>query len=106
MTVGAITITPVTAIHNTSSNSPINFESFRHKDKYKELKRERDRDYERDCERNRDRDRGHHDRSMDRLGLKDERMRRDSGAYIGGHFSGNREEEHWMIRDRDSRDPR
>ncbi|XP_024869054.1 serine/threonine-protein kinase fray2-like isoform X2 [Temnothorax curvispinosus] len=60
------------------------------------MKRDRDRD--------RDRDRGH-DRS-DRLSIsKDDRMRRD--GYNMGHYSGSREDDHWLPRDgRDMRDGR
>lgn len=60
------------------------------------MKRDRDRD--------RDRDRGH-DRG-DRLSIgKDERMRRD--GYNMGHYSGSREDDHWLPRDgRDMRDGR
>ena len=46
---------------------------------------------------------------MDRLsGVKDERIRRDSGGYaIGGHYSGSRDDDHWVPRDvRDPRDNR
>lgn len=76
----------------------------RHKEKeskHKDMKRERERD--------RDRDRAHSDRGMDRMsGSKDERIRRDSGGYsISGHYSGSREDDHWLSRDgRDMRDGR
>lgn len=62
----------------------------------------------RDRERDRDRDRGHNDRGMDRIsGGKDDRIRRDSGGYNMGHYSGSREDDHWLSRDgRDMRDGR
>jgi len=62
------------------------------------------RDRERDRDRDRDRDRGH-DRGMDRIsGGKDDRIRRD-GGYNMGHYSGSREDDHWLSRDgRDMRD--
>lgn len=60
----------------------------------------------RDRERDRDRDRGHNDRSIDRIsGSKDDRIRRDGGGYNMGHYSGSREDDHWLSRDgRDMRD--
>lgn len=63
----------------------------------------------RDRERDRDRDRTHSDRNMDRMsGGKDERIRRDSGGYnMSGHYSGSRDDDHWLSRDgRDMRDGR
>lgn len=60
------------------------------------MKRDRDRD--------RDRDRGH-DR-CDRISIgKDDRIRRE--GYNMGHYSGSREDDHWLSRDgRDMRDGR
>lgn len=61
----------------------------------------------RDRERDRDRDRGHNDRGMDRIsGGKDDRIRRDSGGYNMGHYSGSREDDHWSRDGRDMRDGR
>ncbi|XP_066591256.1 chromodomain-helicase-DNA-binding protein 1 isoform X2 [Prorops nasuta] len=106
VTIGAITITPISSGSNVSSGGTIG-DTSRHKDqkdsKHKEAnKRDRDRD--------RERDRMHGDRSTDRLsGGKDERIRRDSGGYNmgGGHYSGNRDDDHWPPRDgRDMRDGR
>lgn len=61
-------------------------------------------------DRERDRDRGHNDRSIDRIGRggKDDRIGRESGGYGGiGHYSGSREDDHWLSRDgRDMRDSR
>ncbi|XP_014204371.1 chromodomain-helicase-DNA-binding protein 1 isoform X2 [Copidosoma floridanum] len=115
LTIGAITITPITASPNSTPHMA-NSLDMRHKDpkdlsKHKDPKRDRERDRdrgrdrERDRDRDRERDRSHGDR-MDRLGVKDERIRRDSGGYVGGHYSGGRDDEHWMTRDRDSRDGR
>lgn len=59
----------------------------------------------RDRERDRDRDRGH-DRSIDRIRGKDDRIGRDSGYGIA-HYSGSRDDDHWLSRDgRDMRDNR
>ncbi|XP_026669503.1 chromodomain-helicase-DNA-binding protein 1 isoform X2 [Ceratina calcarata] len=104
VTIGAITITPITSTPNSTSSTTNSVDTPRHKEKeskHKDMKRDRDRD--------RDRDRPHSDRSMDRMsGSKDERIRRDSGGYsIGGHYSGSREDDHWLSRDgRDMRDGR
>ncbi|XP_018355978.1 PREDICTED: chromodomain-helicase-DNA-binding protein 1 isoform X2 [Trachymyrmex septentrionalis] len=101
VTIGAITITPITSTPNSTSNTTNSSDTSRHKEqkesKHKDMKRDRDRD--------RDRDRGH-DRG-DRLSMnKDDRMRRDSG-YNMGHYSGSREDDHWLSRDgRDMRDSR
>ncbi|XP_024942865.1 chromodomain-helicase-DNA-binding protein 1 isoform X3 [Cephus cinctus] len=102
VTTGSVTITPVTSTPNSTSSTTNSVETPRQKEpkesKHKDIKRERDRD--------RDRDRTHSDRGMDRLsGGKDERTRRDSGGYnMTGHYSGSREDDHWMSRD--GRDPR
>ncbi|XP_036148623.1 chromodomain-helicase-DNA-binding protein 1 isoform X3 [Monomorium pharaonis] len=99
VTIGAITITPITSTANSTSNTTNSADISRHKEqkesKHKDMKRDRDRD--------RDRDRGH-DRG-DRLSLsKDDRIRRD--GYNMGHYSG-REDDHWLPRDgRDIRDGR
>ncbi|XP_031835828.1 chromodomain-helicase-DNA-binding protein 1 isoform X4 [Nomia melanderi] len=105
VTIGAITITPITSTPNSTSSTTNSTDTPRHKEKEskhnKDVKRDRDRD--------RDRDRAHGDRSMDRMsGGKDERIRRDSGGYsISGHYSGSREDDHWLSRDgRDMRDGR
>ncbi|XP_076760989.1 chromodomain-helicase-DNA-binding protein 1 isoform X3 [Xylocopa sonorina] len=104
VTIGAITITPITSTPNSTSSTTNSVDTPRHKEKeskHKDMKRDRDRD--------RDRDRAHSDRSIDRMsGSKDERIRRDSGSYnIGGHYSGSREDDHWLSRDgRDIRDGR
>ncbi|XP_078049709.1 chromodomain-helicase-DNA-binding protein 1 isoform X3 [Augochlora pura] len=105
VTIGAITITPITSTPNSTSSTTNSTDTPRHKEKEskhnKDVKRDRDRD--------RDRDRTHSDRSMDRMsGGKDERIRRDSGGYsISGHYSGSREDDHWLSRDgRDMRDGR
>ncbi|TGZ51023.1 Chromodomain-helicase-DNA-binding protein 1 [Temnothorax longispinosus] len=100
VTIGAITITPITSTPNSTSSTTNSADMSRHKEqkesKHKDMKRDRDRD--------RDRDRGH-DRS-DRLSIsKDDRMRRD--GYNMGHYSGSREDDHWLPRDgRDMRDGR
>ncbi|XP_044576012.1 chromodomain-helicase-DNA-binding protein 1 isoform X2 [Cotesia glomerata] len=104
----ASSATPVPLGSNSNSNSGNSVsgsDSLRQKDAKetskhnKEGKRDRDRDRDRDRERDR-----MHDRGMDRLGGKDERIRRDSGGYnVGGHYSG-RDDDHWP--GRDSRDPR
>ncbi|KAK0173779.1 hypothetical protein PV328_006926 [Microctonus aethiopoides] len=98
MTIGATTITPLISTSNSTNTSG---DTSRHKEP-KDLKH---KDVKRDRERDRDRERTH-DRSADRLsGPKDERIRRDSGGYgIGGHYSGSRDEDHWLPRD--GRDPR
>ncbi|XP_012135150.1 chromodomain-helicase-DNA-binding protein 1 isoform X4 [Megachile rotundata] len=104
VTIGAITITPITSTPNSTSSTTNSVDTPRHKEKeskHKDIKRDRERD--------RDRDRTHSDRNMDRMsGGKDERIRRDSGGYsIGGHYSGSREDDHWVSRDgRDIRDGR
>ncbi|XP_050480043.1 chromodomain-helicase-DNA-binding protein 1 isoform X1 [Bombus huntii] len=104
VTIGATTITPITSTPNSTSSTTNSVDTPRHKEKeskYKDMKRDRERD--------RDRDRAHGDRSMDRMsGSKDERIRRDSGSYsISGHYSGSREDDHWLSRDgRDMRDGR
>ncbi|OAD56154.1 Chromodomain-helicase-DNA-binding protein 1 [Eufriesea mexicana] len=104
VTIGAITITPITSTPNSTSSTTNSVDTPRHKEKeskHKDMKRDRERD--------RDRDRTHSDRSMDRMsGSKDERIRRDSGGYsISGHYSGSREDDHWLPRDgRDMRDGR
>lgn len=104
VTIGAITITPITSTPNSTSSTTNSVDTPRHKEKeskHKDIKRDRERD--------RDRDRAHSDRNMDRMsGGKDERIRRDSGGYsIGGHYSGSREDDHWVSRDgRDIRDGR
>ncbi|XP_046601523.1 chromodomain-helicase-DNA-binding protein 1 isoform X1 [Neodiprion lecontei] len=105
------TTTPIAAntlmanSNSNSSNSLSSEQPSRHKEpkeiKHKEMKRDRDRD--------RERERSHGERGLDRLGgAKDERVRRDSGSYnIGGHYSGGREDDHWVPRDgRDPRDSR
>ncbi|XP_070517444.1 chromodomain-helicase-DNA-binding protein 1 isoform X3 [Cardiocondyla obscurior] len=99
VTIGAITITPITSTQNSMINTA-SADISRHKEqkesKHKDMKRDRDRD--------RDRERGH-DRS-DRLSMsKDDRMRRD--GYNMGHYSGSRDDDHWLPRDgRDMRDGR
>lgn len=104
VTIGATTITPITSTPNSTSSTTNSVDTPRHKEKeskHKDMKRDRERD--------RDRDRVHGDRSMDRMsGSKDERIRRDSGSYsISGHYSGSREDDHWLSRDgRDMRDGR
>ncbi|XP_033342119.2 chromodomain-helicase-DNA-binding protein 1 isoform X3 [Megalopta genalis] len=105
VTIGAITITPITSTPNSTSSTTNSTDTPKHKEKEskhnKDVKRDRDRD--------RDRDRAHSDRTMDRMsGGKDERIRRDSGGYsISGHYSGSREDDHWLSRDgRDMRDGR
>ncbi|XP_068971300.1 chromodomain-helicase-DNA-binding protein 1 isoform X2 [Bombus flavifrons] len=104
VTIGATTITPITSTPNSTSSTTNSVDTPRHKEKeskHKDMKRDRERD--------RDRDRSHGDRSMDRMsGSKDERIRRDSGGYsITGHYSGSREDDHWLSRDgRDMRDGR
>ncbi|CAK9826197.1 Chromodomain-helicase-DNA-binding protein 1 [Anthophora retusa] len=103
VTIGAITITPITSTPNSTSSTTNSVDTPRHKEKeskHKDMKRDRERD--------RDRDRQHNDRSMDRMSGKDERIRRDSGGYsIGGHYSGSRDDDHWLSRDgRDIRDGR
>ncbi|XP_043508233.1 chromodomain-helicase-DNA-binding protein 1 [Frieseomelitta varia] len=104
VTIGATTITPITSTPNSTSSTTNSVDTPRHKEKeskHKDMKRERERD--------RDRDRTHSDRGMDRMsGSKDERIRRDSGGYsISGHYSGSREDDHWLSRDgRDMRDGR
>ncbi|XP_029169357.1 chromodomain-helicase-DNA-binding protein 1 isoform X7 [Nylanderia fulva] len=102
VTIGAITITPITSTPNTTSSTN-SAETSRHK----EQKESKHKDMKRDRERDRDRDRGHNDRGMDRMsGGKDDRIRRDSG-YNMGHYSGGREDDHWLSRDgRDMRDGR
>ncbi|XP_012220064.1 chromodomain-helicase-DNA-binding protein 1 isoform X2 [Linepithema humile] len=103
VTIGAITITPITS--NSTSSATNSIDVSRHKEqkesKHKDMKRDRERDRDRD----RDRDRGH-DRGMDRIsGGKDDRIRRDGGGYNMGHYSGSREDDHWLSRDgRDMRD--
>ncbi|CAD1468457.1 unnamed protein product, partial [Heterotrigona itama] len=102
VTIGATTITPITSTPNSTSSTTNSVDTPRHKEKeskHKDMKRDRERD--------RDRDRTHSDRGMDRMsGNKDERIRRDSGGYsISGHYSGSREDDHWLSRDgRDMRD--
>ncbi|XP_012175740.2 chromodomain-helicase-DNA-binding protein 1 isoform X2 [Bombus terrestris] len=104
VTIGATTITPITSTPNSTSSTTNSVDTPRHKEKeskHKDMKRDRERD--------RDRDRPHGDRNMDRMsGSKDERIRRDSGGYsISGHYSGSREDDHWLSRDgRDMRDGR
>ncbi|XP_043280167.1 chromodomain-helicase-DNA-binding protein 1 isoform X2 [Venturia canescens] len=108
VTIGGLTITPLPSTPNSNTSTSNSLDTTRHKEpkelKHKDGKRERDRD------RDRDRDRSNHgERSIDRLSVanKDERIRRDSGGYAaaGGHYSGNREEDHWPPA-RDLRDPR
>ncbi|XP_054000742.1 chromodomain-helicase-DNA-binding protein 1 isoform X2 [Hylaeus anthracinus] len=104
VTIGAITITPITSTPNSTSSTTNSTDTPRHKEKESKHK-----DVKRDRERDRDRDRQHSDRSMERMsGGKDERIRRDSGGYsISGHYSGSREDDHWLPRDgRDMRDGR
>lgn len=104
VTIGAITITPITSTPNSTSSTTNSADTPRHKEKESKHK-----DVKRDRERDRDRDRAHSDRSMDRIGSgKDERIRRDSGGYsISGHYSGSRDDDHWLPRDgRDIRDGR
>ncbi|XP_061927024.1 chromodomain-helicase-DNA-binding protein 1 isoform X1 [Apis cerana] len=104
VTIGAITITPITSTPNSTSSTTNSVDTPRHKEKeskHKDMKRDRERD--------RDRDRTHSDRNMDRMsGGKDERIRRDSGGYnMSGHYSGSRDDDHWLSRDgRDMRDGR
>ncbi|XP_070171806.1 chromodomain-helicase-DNA-binding protein 1 isoform X3 [Polyergus mexicanus] len=104
VTIGAITITPITSTPNSTSSTTNSVETSRHK----EQKESKHKDMKRDRERDRDRDRGHNDRGMDRIsGGKDDRIRRDSGGYNMGHYSGSREDDHWLSRDgRDMRDGR
>ncbi|XP_029664052.1 chromodomain-helicase-DNA-binding protein 1 isoform X2 [Formica exsecta] len=104
VTIGAITITPITSTPNSTSSTTNSAETSRHK----EQKESKHKDMKRDRERDRDRDRGHNDRGMDRIsGGKDDRIRRDSGGYNMGHYSGSREDDHWLSRDgRDMRDGR
>ncbi|XP_076676653.1 chromodomain-helicase-DNA-binding protein 1 isoform X2 [Andrena cerasifolii] len=104
VTIGAITITPITSTPNSTSSTTNSVDTPRHKEKESKHK-----DVKRDRERDRERDRAHTDRSMDRMsGGKDERIRRDSGGYsISGHYSGSRDDDHWLSRDgRDIRDGR
>ncbi|XP_015190344.1 PREDICTED: chromodomain-helicase-DNA-binding protein 1 isoform X4 [Polistes dominula] len=104
VTIGTITITPITSTANSTSNTTNTTDTSRHK----EQKDSKSKDMKRDRERDRDRDRSHNDRGMDRLNcVKDERIRRDSGGYSmgGGHYSGNRDEDHWIL-PRDTRDIR
>ncbi|XP_032673674.1 chromodomain-helicase-DNA-binding protein 1 isoform X3 [Odontomachus brunneus] len=105
VTIGAITITPITSTPNSISSTTNSADTSRHK----EQKESKHKDMKRDRERDRDRDRGHNDRNIDRIrGGKDERIGRDSGGYSIGHYSGSREDDHWMSRDggRDMRDNR
>ncbi|XP_076276684.1 chromodomain-helicase-DNA-binding protein 1 isoform X4 [Lasioglossum baleicum] len=105
VTIGAITITPITSTPNSTSSTTNSTDTPRHKEK----ESKHNKDVKRDRERDRDRDRAHGDRSMDRMsGGKDERIRRDSGGYsISGHYSGSRDDDHWLPRDgRDMRDGR
>ncbi|XP_043686064.1 chromodomain-helicase-DNA-binding protein 1 isoform X2 [Vespula pensylvanica] len=103
VTIGAITITPITSTANSTSSTTNTTDTSRHK----EQKDSKSKDMKRDRERDRDRDRSHNDRGMDRLNCgKDERIRRDSGSYnMGGHYSGSREDDHWIL-PRDTRDMR
>ncbi|RLU23404.1 hypothetical protein DMN91_003608 [Ooceraea biroi] len=100
-TIGAITITPITSTPNSTSGNTNSADMPRHK----EQKESKHKDMKRDRERDRDRDRGHNDRNLDRIsGSKDDRIRRD-GGYNMGHYSGSREDDHWLPRDgRDMRD--
>ncbi|XP_011692493.1 PREDICTED: chromodomain-helicase-DNA-binding protein 1 isoform X2 [Wasmannia auropunctata] len=99
VTIGALTITPIMSTSNSTSSTTNSADTSRHKEqkesKHKDMKRDRDRD--------RDRDRGH---DRDRLSIsKDDRIRRD--GYNMGHYSGSREDDHWLSRDgRDMRDGR
>ncbi|XP_014471467.1 PREDICTED: chromodomain-helicase-DNA-binding protein 1 isoform X3 [Dinoponera quadriceps] len=104
VTIGAITITPITSTPNSTSGTTNSAETSRHKDQ----KESKHKDMKRDRERDRERDRGHNDRSIDRIrGGKDDRIGRDSGGYGIGHYSGSREDDHWLSRDgRDMRDNR
>ncbi|KAG7198230.1 hypothetical protein KM043_005637 [Ampulex compressa] len=105
VTIGAITITPITSTSNSTLSTTNSADTPRHK----EQKDSKHKDTKRDRERERDRDRAHSDRSIDRIsGGKDERIRRDSGSYnMSGHYSGSREDDHWLPRDgRDIRDGR
>ncbi|KAL6439111.1 hypothetical protein ACFW04_003822 [Cataglyphis niger] len=103
VTIGAITITPITSTPNSTSSTTNSAETSRHK----EQKESKHKDMKRDRERDRDRDRGHNDRGMDRIsGGKDDRIRRDSGGYNMGHYSGSREDDHWPRDGRDMRDGR
>lgn len=89
--------------NNSSSSNSNSTETPRHK----ESKDSKHKDMKRDRERDRDRERSHGERGIDRLATtKDERVRRDSGGYSigGGHYSGAREDDHWVLRD--GRDPR
>lgn len=101
VTIGAITITPITSTSNSMSSTTNSTDTSRHK----EQKESKHKDMKRDRERDRDRDR-HGDRSVDRIRSgKDERLGRDSGGYGIGHYSGSREDDHWLPRDgRDMRD--
>lgn len=101
MTIGSVTITPIAASNSTGmSNANDNLrhakdqKDGKHKDK---SQRDRDRD--------RDRERVHGERNIDRLTGKEERIRRDSGGYMGGHYSGGRDDDHWMS-SREGRDIR
>lgn len=101
VTIGAITITPITSTPNSTSSTTNSADTSRHK----EQKESKHKDMKRDRERERDRDRMHNDRNDRISGGKDDRIRRD-GGYMG-HYSGGREDDHWLSRDgRDVRDSR
>ncbi|KAL6265265.1 hypothetical protein P5V15_002045 [Pogonomyrmex californicus] len=114
VTIGAVTITPITSTPNSTSSTTNSADTSRHKEqkesKHKDMKRDRDRDRDRERGHDRGADRGadrNIDRGIDRINVgKDDRIRRD-GGYNMGHYSGSREDDHWLSRDgRDIRDGR
>lgn len=104
MTIGAITITPVTSTASNASNAGEGRYKESKDAKHKDAKRG-DRDHRSShADRNRDRSCDDRERTMERTGInKDDRMRRDSGGYTSAHYSGARDDDHWMPREGDMR---